>query len=86
MVLDPIIQLLSIVEEIHLALDHRLSVELIFIDFHKAFDTVPHQRLLKSYHYGIQGGVYNWIFNWFRCLVPFINVILSMHILTILHI
>ena len=42
-------QLLNIVEEIHLALDHRLSVDLIFIDFRKAFDTVPHQRLLKKF-------------------------------------
>ena len=39
-----------------LALDHCLSVDLIFIDFRKAFDTVPRQRLLKKlHHYGIQG-------------------------------
>ena len=55
-------QLLSIVEELQLAMDHYLSVDLIFIDFRKAFDTVPHQRLLKKlHHYGIQRNIYNWI-------------------------
>ena len=58
-------QILNIVEEIQLALDHHLPVDLIFIDFCKAFDTVPHQRLLKKlYHYGIQGNIYNWISSW----------------------
>ena len=58
-------QLLSIVEELQLAMDHHLSVDLIFIDFRKAFDTVPHQHLLKKlHHYGIQGNIYNWISSW----------------------
>ena len=51
-------QILNIVEEIQLALDHYFPIDLIFIDFRKAFDTVPHQRLLKKlYHYGIQGNI-----------------------------
>ena len=29
-------------------MDHHFSVDLIFIDFRQAFDTVPHQRLLKK--------------------------------------
>jgi len=34
----------------------------IFIDFKKAFDTVPHCRLLnKLFYYGVQGKFYNWI-------------------------
>ena len=58
-------QILNIVEEIQLALDHHLPVDLILIDFRKAFDTVPHQHLLKKlYHYGIQGNIYNWISSW----------------------
>jgi len=58
-------QLLNIVEEIQLAMDHHFSVDLIFIDFKKAFDTVPHERLMKKlHHYGIQGNLYNWIFSW----------------------
>ena len=49
-------QLLSIVEEIQSAMNHHLSIDLIFIDFRKAFDTVPHQRLLtKLHHYEFKG-------------------------------
>ena len=49
----------NIVEEIQQALDCHLSVDLIFIDIHRAFDTVSHQHLLKKlYHYGIQGNVH----------------------------
>ena len=52
-------QLLNIVEEIQLAMDHHFSVDLIlFIDCKKAFDTK------KLHHYGIQGNLYNWISSW----------------------
>ena len=35
---------------------------MLFIDFVKAFDRVPHQRLLtKIYNIGIQGDLLNWI-------------------------
>jgi len=34
----------------------------IYFDFAKAFDTVPHQRLMKKvYAYGIRGKLYQWI-------------------------
>ena len=37
-------------------------VDSIYLDFSKAFDTVPHRRLLgKLKAYGIQGKIYNWI-------------------------
>jgi len=37
----------------------------MFLDFAKAFDKVPHNRLLlKLSNYGIQGQVYNWIKDW----------------------
>jgi len=42
-------------------MDHHLSVGLIFIDFHKAFDIVPHKRLLKKLRNGSQGNIYNLI-------------------------
>ena len=42
-------------------MDHHF----LFIDFKKAFDTVPHERLIKKLHYyGIQGNLCNWISSW----------------------
>ena len=39
-----------------------LPIDVIYFDFWKAFDTVPHSRLLlKLVAYGISGNVLNWI-------------------------
>ena len=58
-------QLLTLTEDISYALDHRKQVDVILLDFAKAFDTVPHQRLLTKLHfYGIQNDTYNWIKAW----------------------
>lgn len=44
------------------AIDGKLSVLSIFIDFAKAFDTVNHKILLnKMHHYGIRGPILSWI-------------------------
>ena len=35
---------------------------MIILDFSKAFDRVPHRRLLmKIHHYGIRGNTHKWI-------------------------
>ena len=58
-------QLLTLTEDISYALDHRKQVDVILLNFAKAFDTVPHQRLLTKLHfYGIQNDTYNWIKAW----------------------
>ena len=58
-------QLASVVEDILHDLDHLKQVDLIFLDFCKAFDTVPHSRLLlKLSLYGIQNNVNLWIQSW----------------------
>ena len=42
-----------------------MTVDVILLDFAKAFDTVPHQRLLTKLHfYGIQNDTYNWTKAW----------------------
>jgi len=42
--------------------DNRDNVDVIFLDFAKAFDKVPHQRLLKKLNgHGIQGKLFEWI-------------------------
>ena len=55
-------QLLSTIEDFSLHLDSGAQIDAIFLDFSKAFDKVPYNRLfLKLSHYGIQGTLLEWI-------------------------
>ena len=48
-------------------LDDKKIVDVIYFDFQKAFDTVPHKRLIgKLYSYGIRGRLLNWIENFLK--------------------
>ena len=45
--------------------DEGHSIDIIYLDFAKAFDKVPHLRLLNKLEgHGISGKVLNWIQNW----------------------
>ncbi|MCP4267589.1 MAG: reverse transcriptase family protein, partial [Candidatus Brocadiaceae bacterium] len=45
--------------------DEEKAVDIIYLDFQKAFDKVPHKRLLaKIKAHGIDGNVYSWLKNW----------------------
>ena len=58
-------QLISYVEDIQFSMNNHKQVDLLFLDFSKAFDTVPHMRLLnKLSFYGIQGPILQWIRSW----------------------
>ena len=44
--------------------ESKTQADVVVMDFSKAFDVVPHQRLLhKVDHYGIRGTNLNWIHN-----------------------
>ncbi|MEW8547660.1 MAG: reverse transcriptase family protein [Candidatus Thiodiazotropha sp.] len=58
-------QLLNTVEDLSRRLDKRKTTDLLILDFSKAFDTVPHRRLLhKLQHYGVTGKNNKWIESW----------------------
>ena len=58
-------QLLNTAEELSRRLDMRQTIDLLILDFSKAFDTVPHRRLLhKIQHYGVEGLTNKWIGSW----------------------
>ena len=45
--------------------DKSKAVDIVYLDFQKAFDKVPHKRLLtKLKSHGIQGDVLRWVENW----------------------
>ena len=58
-------QLIDFIDEIQKIMNARQQTDLLFIDFSKAFDTVPHRRLLnKLQFYSVQGPVLHWISSW----------------------
>ena len=63
-------QLVQFVQDIISNLDGAMNrgnkqTDLIIMDFAKAFDKVPHRRLLhKLDYYGIQGSTHKWISSW----------------------
>ena len=54
--------MLCFLEEITKWIDEGSPVDIIYLDFQKAFDKVPHQRLLlKLKAHGITDGIFDWI-------------------------
>ena len=57
-------QLLSIMEHWTKIIDDGNDIDVVYLDFQKAFDKVPHKRLLaKLKAYGLQGNILDWISN-----------------------
>ena len=55
-------QLLKVMEELTALLDDKHCIDIVYLDFRKAFDTVPHERLLQKLEsYGITGNIISWI-------------------------
>ena len=55
-------QLLEIMELWTSMLDEGDGIDVVYLDFRKAFDSVPHQRLLeKARAHGIDGNLLKWI-------------------------
>ena len=59
-----------LIETVHdwmMALDNKTQTDAILLDFAKAFDKVPHKRLLsKLTSYGITGNTHNWITSFYQ--------------------
>ena len=57
--------LIEFFEGVTKKVDEGSAVDVVYMDFSKAFDKVPHGRLLhKVKSHGIQGEVAKWIQNW----------------------
>ena len=54
--------------EVTRCVDEGSVVDVVYMDFSKTFDKVPHGRLVKNVNsYGIQGNLRKWIQNWLSC-------------------
>ena len=69
------LQLLRVLEDWTKILDEGGLIDCIYMDFMKAFDKVPHRRLLeKIKSYGIKGQIYEWITAFLRDRKQRVNV------------
>ena len=57
-----VLQLLVVLDKWTKIIDEGGTINCVYFDFEKAFDKVPHQRLIyKAEQYGIKGEIINWI-------------------------
>jgi ribonuclease P/MRP protein subunit RPP40 len=59
--------LLGFFEDVTATVDKGEPVDVIYLDFQKASDKMPHRRLMKKvFATGIGGDIYNWMEDWLR--------------------
>jgi hypothetical protein len=59
------LQLIEFLDRISVMLDQGDAVDVVYLDFKKAFDTVPHRRLLRKLgSYGVKGNIRRWVEAW----------------------
>ena len=55
-------QLLLTINDLAKGIDNNHQIDAVLLDFSKAFDKVPHSRLLQKLdHYGVRGNIHSWI-------------------------
>jgi len=55
-------QLIDFIDEVQQSMNARQQTDLVYIDFSKAFDTIPHRKLIcKLESYGVRGPLLHWI-------------------------
>ena len=55
-------QLLLTIHDFAKGLDNKQQIDAVLLDFSKAFDKVPHERLIRKLaFYGLQGNLLCWI-------------------------
>jgi len=58
-------QLVLLIEDLNFHIDHNTQIDMILLDFSKAFSMVPDRRLLKKLKfYHIENQVISWIEEW----------------------
>ena len=61
-------QLILTIDDLARGLNDKQQIDAVLLDFSKAFDRVPHQRLLLNLkHYGVRGNILSWIEYFLSC-------------------
>ena len=68
-------QLLNTIDYWYYYIDRNIPVDAIYLDFRKAFDTVPHKRLIhKLQGYGVSGNILSWITDFLSDRTQYVTV------------
>ena len=68
-------QLLQVMEDFTVYIDNGHPIDVIYFDFRKAFDQVPHRRLLyKLLSYGFTGNLLGWITDFLKNRIQNVRV------------
>jgi hypothetical protein len=68
-------QLLVTINDWMSSLDNGVPVDAVYLDLQKAFDTVPHLRLLQKLRgYGINGNLLSWISDFLSNRTQYVNI------------
>ena len=68
-------QLLTSLALVYKAIDNRQKTDILYLDFKKAFDSVPHQELLfKLWRMGITGPLWSWFQSYLSLRRHFVSV------------
>ena len=60
-------QLLEVIDDLTIAIENNQPVDMIFLDYKKAYDSATHQRLITKLNmHGISGTMLNWIRHFFQ--------------------
>lgn len=73
--LSTVTQLLELVHDLSLGIDSRKQIDLILLDFSKAFDRVTHQKLIYKLKLTLGNGpIINWITDYLRDRLQFVEI------------
>ena len=69
------LQLLNVLNDWTQSIEDKISTDCLYMDYQKAFDTVPHKRLLSKLNsYNINKDVLNWIAEYLDKRLQFVEV------------
>ena len=67
-------QLLLAFSDVNVAIENKRTCSAVYVDFRKAFDSVPHNELFKLWQIGITGPLWQWFREYLSCRQHFVSI------------